>query len=487
MDNLILKPIGQVLEQAGLISDFQIRAALEVQSQGYDVRLGKILVSQALLKPKTVDFFAEQLPKLLQQPTTKPLGYYFQAADLIDAQQINYLLEEQKRTGMLLGELAVERGLLNIKTLNFFLQHLGQTENKLQLLPPSHQAIIKSLHLETKAASPYYLFREICEWTGGHPLLMRQLCQIIADYNYFIPTGMEATLVTNLVQEHIIHNWETQVIGEYLKTIQSHLLNNTICLPRKLLRLYLQIVQQGVISTNSSREKEELINLGLIIEQKNQLKVANRLYQSIFNPDWVKKQLFTLEQKSLNKSHQARKILPKNQQSATATPIKNEPLTQIAALIGLFGLLLIFPLVMFFNNSASQLTPENNSLNSQSLSKANLCVEPIPTDETIQEAWRIHLEQQQQRLPEQFSANCQRNLDKLIVLKALQLGKENRVLDGIHDLCEVSSTSESFNQAQFWLSRWYNSADWGEPTKSYLSSLNDCPAAEKFSDQFYLE
>ena len=70
-------------------------------------------------------------------------------------------------------------------------------------------------------------------------------------------------------------------LGAYLKTIQNYLLNNTICLPRTLLSLYLQILQQGEVSTNQSREKEELMNLGLVIEQENKLKVSNCIYQSI--------------------------------------------------------------------------------------------------------------------------------------------------------------------------------------------------------------
>ena len=484
MKNVIVKPLGKVLEQAGLISDFQIRTALEIQSKDHKVKFGKILVKQGILKQKTVDFFAEQWPKLLQQNQTKPLGYYLQEAALIDPQQIKTLREQQKQTGMLCGELAVEKGWLRVKTLNFFQQHLGQTEKKPKLLSLSQQEIIKSLHLETKSGSPYSLLKEVFDWTGGHPLLTRQLCQVISNANYFIPSGMEATLVEKLVQEHVIHNWKNQVVGDYLKTIQYHLLNNTICLPRTLLRLYLQILQQGEISTNQSREKKELIKLGLVIEHKNKLKVSNRIYQSIFSPDWVKKQLLALEKKSLTTSKKAKKIPPKNQQISTATKIKNEPLTQIAALISVLGLLIISPIVIFFNNSQPKLSQENISLDSQSLSRSALCVEPIPAEEAIQENWRIRLAQEQQRLPEQFPDNCQSNLDKLIVLEALQLGKENRVLDGINHLCQISATSASFNQAQFWLNRWYNSAYWGEQTQSYLNSISDCPAAEKFSAKF---
>ena len=363
-----------------------------------------------------------------------------------------------------------------------------QGENRLAppfpLLPTQHQKIIKSLHLETKSGSPDALLKELFDWTGGHPLLTGRLCQVIAEANYFIPSGREATWVEKLVQEQVIQNWETQVIGAYLKTIPEHLLSNTVCLPQMLLKLYGQILQQGEISSNQSREKQELIKSGLVIEQENKLKVANRLYQSIFNPDWVKKQLLTLEKKSTTRSNQARKIPPPQPQIARTTQIKNEPLTQIAATLSLLGLLIISPLVIYFNNSQPQLSQENISLDSQSLSRSALCVEPIPAEEALQVHWRRSLVQEQQRLPEQFPDNCQSNLDKLIVLKALQLGKENRVLDGINHLCQISPTSASFNQAQFWLNRWYNSAHWGEPTQSYLNSIRDCPAAEKFSAKF---
>ncbi len=485
MENVVIKPLGKVLEQAGLISDFQLRIVLEIQSKDNQVKFGTILVSQGILKQKTVDFFAEQFPKLLQQQKNLPLGYYLQEASLIDAQQIETLLEEQKQTGMLLGELAVEKGWLRKKTLNFFLQHLEQTEKKLKLLSPCYQVIIQSFHLETKAASCDSLLKEVFDWTGGHPLLTREICQILSDFNYFIPAGLEAILVEKLVEKHIINSWETNRTGEYLKTIQDYLLNNTSCLPIMLLRLYLQILQQGEVSTNRSQEeKKELIKLGLVIEQQNKLKISNRIYQSIFNPNWVKKQLLVLEKKSQTKSNKARKNTPNNNQISRGTQTKNEPLTQIAALMSLLGLLLISPLVIFFNNEQHKLLKENDSLDSQSLSRSTLCVEPIPAEEANQEDWRLRLELEQQRLQEQFPDNCQSSLDKLIVLNALQLGKENRVLDGIHSLCQISAISESFNQAKFWLSRWYNSAHWGEQTQSYLNSISNCPAAEKLSAKF---
>ena len=478
MEKVVVKPLGQVLERAGLISEVQLRTALELQSQGYGVKLGKILVSQGILTPKTVDFFAEQWPQLCQQPRTKILGYYLQAAALLDSQQIEALLEEQKHSKRRLGELAVEKGWLREKTLHFFLQHLGTTAKKRQLSCPDQVEIIQSLHLETKSAAPYSLLKEVFEWTGGHPVLTRQLCQVIAEAKDFITLGREAVVVDKLVQEQVIQDWERQVMGKYLKTIQEQLLHNTVCLPQMLLQLYLQILQQGEISTNSSREQEELRKLGLVIGQENQLKVANRLYQSIFNPDWVKKQLLTLEKKSPTRSNQGRKIPPANQPIAPVTPLKNEPLTYLAATVSVLGLLILFPLVMVFNNSSPQRAPENSSLDSGALSRSTWCVESMPGEEAIQEDWRLHLEQEQQKSLEEFPANCQRNLDQLRMMKAIQLGRNNRVLEGIEYLCQISPNSASFNQAQLWLSRWYTNAHWGEPTQSYLPSMSDCPVAQ---------
>ena len=487
MKNLVIKPLGEALEQAGLISNYQIRTALDIQSKDNQAKLGEILVSQGIIKQQTVDFFADQLPKLLEQRKTEPLGYYLQEASLIESQQIANLLDEQKQKKLLLGELLLEKGLLRKKTLNFFLQYLGQTKKQVQLLSPSQQEIIKSLHLETLAASPYSLLQEVFSWTGEHPLLTREICQIISKHKKFIPDGLEAQYVAKIVQENVIHNWEIQDLGGYLKTIQHYLLNNIICPSQTLLKLYLQVLQQGEVSIDKSPEQQELMNLGLVVAQDNKLKISNRLYQEIFTVDWVKQQLANQEKKLKTMSNNPRKITANNQQISLTNQLKNEPLAQIAAFAIALGLLVISPLIIFLNNSQHQLTQEqkniqqnqeNNELNTQLASTSISCNKSIPNELSAQESLLIRLQQEKQTLKENFPEKCQQNLDKLLVLNAFQLGKENRVLDGISNLCQISTSSKSFKQAQFWLARWYNSPDWQEQTQSYLNSLSDCPAAK---------
>ena len=303
----------------------------------------------------------------------------------------------------------------------------------------------------------------------------------MANANYFIPSGMEPIMVDKLVRERVVEDWEDRILGGYLKTIQEHLLNNKNCNPSNLLKLYLQIWYREETPTNYSKEKQELIELGLITEQANHLMVSNRLYQSIFDENWVKRQLLTFERNSATKDNRNRGNIARKLQRTKAIPVKNEPLTHIAALISLVGLLVITPTIVILNNSQYKTFQNSNLLETQTLSIENFCVEEIPIEEDSQQVWLMILQEEQQRLLDQFPDNCQHNLDRLMILNALTLSKNNRVIEGIEYLCQISTNSKSFNQAQFWLERWYNSLDWGEQTRIYLNSIADCPSAESLS------
>lgn len=118
------KPLGQILIEAGLISISQIELALREQEQ-YRLRLGEILVSHGWIKQETVDFFCEQWPELLKKEK-QPLAYYFQAASLIDTEQVNAVvrLQKLKHKKVRFHRLAVEQGYLKQKTVDFFLAYL---------------------------------------------------------------------------------------------------------------------------------------------------------------------------------------------------------------------------------------------------------------------------------------------------------------------------------------------------------------------------
>lgn len=137
---ILPKRLGEILCEADLISRVQIEQALQYQDKYPFIRIGEILVAQGWIEPKTVDFFAEEWQQLVAQAYRKPIGHYLQEAGLLTAEQIKSILEEQKRTGYKFGSIAVLRGYLKPKTLNFFLKYLYPEEEK-----QSHLRTRKSL------------------------------------------------------------------------------------------------------------------------------------------------------------------------------------------------------------------------------------------------------------------------------------------------------------------------------------------------------
>jgi hypothetical protein len=121
------KPIGEILQEADLISPAQIEVVLRDQTIYQDMRVGEILALRGWLKPETADFFVDKWPSLLRQQDKQPLGFYLQEAGLLDNQQIKEILGLQKQEGhwVRFGKIAVVKGLVSKKTIDFFLNNLS--------------------------------------------------------------------------------------------------------------------------------------------------------------------------------------------------------------------------------------------------------------------------------------------------------------------------------------------------------------------------
>jgi len=65
LDQINCLPLGEILHQAGILSPQQIREALLVQQDNQKYRFGEILVNQGFTNSKTVDFFSEEVHSLL--------------------------------------------------------------------------------------------------------------------------------------------------------------------------------------------------------------------------------------------------------------------------------------------------------------------------------------------------------------------------------------------------------------------------------------
>ena len=140
--------------------------------------------------------------------------------------------------------------------------------------------------LADKVSSPQIVLKEVLGWTNGQPFLSQKICQLIRRADSAIPINGEAKWIENLVRTCIINNWTIQDEPEHLRTIQDRLLSlQERIIPT--LHKYQQILHQKQTLDDNSPEYTELLLSGLVVKQEGMLQVANRIYATIFNQDWI--------------------------------------------------------------------------------------------------------------------------------------------------------------------------------------------------------
>jgi hypothetical protein len=108
----------------------------------------------------------------------------------------------------------------------------------------------------------------------------------------YLPSGAVVS-IAELVKYHIIDNWESQDEPTHIKTIRDRLTRNSQSAGR-LLGLYQKILQKEEISADETSEQTQLRLSGLVVMRDGKLRVYNRIYENIFNENWVEKTFFTL-------------------------------------------------------------------------------------------------------------------------------------------------------------------------------------------------
>ncbi|MGD2182496.1 AAA-like domain-containing protein [Lusitaniella coriacea] len=162
--------------------------------------------------------------------------------------------------------------------------------------PHEVQPLVKGL--QGKVEHPERVLDAVLAWTGGQPFLTQKVCHLLASSDPPL-RGNESEWVAELVQQHVIENWEAQDEPEHLRTIRDRILRDEERAGR-LLGLYQEILQarlaegQKGIASNKSTEQAELRLTGLVIKHKNRLIITNRIYENVFDFVWVETQLTEL-------------------------------------------------------------------------------------------------------------------------------------------------------------------------------------------------
>jgi WD40 repeat protein len=136
--------------------------------------------------------------------------------------------------------------------------------------------------------NPVTVLQEILDWTGGQPFLTQKLCKLVVE-----KAENRSPNIGQLVQRHIVENWESQDTPPHLGTIRDRIRGSGQRRGR-LLGLYQQILHSEAISADDSPEQMELKLSGLVIKQQGTLRVYNRIYAAVFNQVWVEQELMAL-------------------------------------------------------------------------------------------------------------------------------------------------------------------------------------------------
>ncbi|WP_318731520.1 MULTISPECIES: AAA-like domain-containing protein [unclassified Roseofilum] len=159
-----------------------------------------------------------------------------------------------------------------------------------EMQPLAQELSAKRLNLDR-------MIERVLYWTNGQPFLSQKLFKILAQVSEEIDgksakllAGNEEFWVEQVVQEKILDQWQSQDEPEHLKTIRDRLLDNPQHSAR-LLSVYQRILQGERVHNDDSWEQIELILSGLAIKEKGVLRVKTRIYEQIFNQDWVREQL----------------------------------------------------------------------------------------------------------------------------------------------------------------------------------------------------
>ena len=288
-------PIGKLLQTAGLISESQLEQALLLQSEYTSMKLGEILALQEIIETQTVTFFVDKWEEIKQEGQQFPIGYYLTKASLLNEQQVQTILSEQKENKLKFGDLAVQKGWLKRNTVNFFLDAFSVRPPKFMSLIDLEQYDKEHLNLERKYADSSLILSRVLAWTGGNAVLTKSICRVFTDAKFNVPTGMEVTAVDKLIEGSLIRNWQNSQLGTYIRSIKENLLNNSKSQPLLLLKEYQSILLSGNKQNETTAEQQELLNLGLIVCDGEQLRVTNIIYQQIFNQDWLIESIDRLE------------------------------------------------------------------------------------------------------------------------------------------------------------------------------------------------
>ncbi len=184
-------------------------------------------------------------------------------------------------------------GVAPLSTLNTNLNIIARTIDLTAFRISDAKPLAYGLWLAKKAKRTKKILKEIFNWTSGQPYLTQRICALIVSSKSYIKKGEEADKINYLVKTYIIDDWKIKGTYRHLENIRLFLLQDNSNKFRRL-SLYQKILQQEDLETDDSEytsEKIELEMAGLVVKTQENIKTVNKIYQYIFDEDFVRSNL----------------------------------------------------------------------------------------------------------------------------------------------------------------------------------------------------
>lgn len=310
-------PIGQYLRQAHLLTDTQIDYLLEQQNLT-QLQFGVLAVANGWIKLQTINFFLTHLQDIPQfQPSKTDQAINFDTPEYWQHLR-EYLLENELAnpysllqiyeqilihydipfTGDLEQTALLNLGLVTLRNNRLIIAHplfrsvfnaewIQRERNRLH---PYDKIRLQFLNLSKAGAYPYRLLEAILTWTNNHSVLNQKVAHLVRTGS-FVEAGEESAVVEQLVQNQIIHNWRSGFATKHLSNLEEQVLQNSNCDPIDLLTYYQVVWHQLQAPSTQAEEEAELLRLGLLLQDGQQVKVANQIYRLVFNQTWLEHQI----------------------------------------------------------------------------------------------------------------------------------------------------------------------------------------------------
>lgn len=148
--------------------------------------------------------------------------------------------------------------------------------------------------LKTITTEPSKVIKRVLYWTGGQPFLTQYICYLLLDDYFYISQDFERE-VDNFLQDKYIKVWRSKDKQSHLTGIENYFVkfdDTQIDRKLKLLNYYYLILMNGTQNLKSKNAlQEDLLISGLVVKviENNQdlLKIANPIYENIFNAEWT--------------------------------------------------------------------------------------------------------------------------------------------------------------------------------------------------------